>query len=66
MAGQIKRRVIIRFTSAAASWLNLGEVWFGLLNRKTLQGASFPTKEALREGIKDFIRRMNGNPGRFV
>jgi transposase len=59
-------RVIFHFTPTSASWLNLVEVWFGLLTRKTLRGANFPTKEALREAIEEFIRCTNGNPRPFV
>ena len=59
-------RVIFHFTPTSASWLNLVEVWFGLLTRKALRGASFPTKEALRGAIEDFIACTNGNPRPFV
>lgn len=63
---QYEGRVIFHFTPTSASWLNLVEVWFGLLTRKALRGASFPTKEALREAIEDFINCTNGNPRPFV
>ena len=59
-------RVVFHFTPTSASWLNLVEVWFGLLTRKALRGASFPTKAALREAIEDFIAATNGNPRPFV
>ena len=42
------------------------EVWFGLLTRKALRGASFPDKAALRKAIEDFIGCTNGNPKPFV
>jgi len=59
-------RVVFHFTPTSASWLNLVEVWFGLLTRKALRGANFPTKDALREAIEEFIRCTNGNPKPFV
>lgn len=59
-------RVIFHFTPTSASWLNLVEVWFGLLTRKALRGASFPDKAALRKAIEDFIGCTNGNPKPFV
>jgi transposase len=52
-------RVQFHFTPTSASWLNLVEVWFGLLTRKALRGASFPTKEALRGAIEAFIAKHN-------
>lgn len=59
-------RVIFHFTPTSASWLNLVEVWFGLLTRKTLRGASFPTKVALREAIEAFVKSTNDAPRPFV
>ena len=59
-------RVIFHFTPTSASWLNLVEVWFGLLTRKALRGASFPSKSDLREAIEAYIAATNGNPRRFV
>jgi hypothetical protein len=35
------------------------EIVFSLLQRKTLNGASFKTKDQLREAIEAFIRRHN-------
>lgn len=59
-------RVIFHFTPTSASWLNLVEVWFGLLTRKALRGASFPDKSALREAIEAFIAATNNHPRPFV
>jgi transposase len=52
-------RVQFHFTPTAASWLNQIEIVFSLLQRKTLNGASFKSKEQLREAIEAFIRRHN-------
>src|SRR5258706_3467928 len=52
-------RVQIPFTSTLASWLNQIEIPFSMLQRKTLKGASFKTKDQLREAIEAFIRRHN-------
>jgi transposase len=59
-------RVVFHFTPTSASWLNLVEVWFGLLTRKALRGANFPSKSALREAIEAFIAATNGNPRPFI
>src|SRR3954451_2445952 len=52
-------RVQFHFTPTSASWLNQIEIVFSLLQRKTLNGASFRTKDQLREAIEAFIRKHN-------
>jgi transposase len=57
--GKFHGRVQFHFTPTSASWLNQIEIVFSLLQRKTLNGASFKTKDQLREAIEAFIRRHN-------
>ena len=38
--------VHFHFTSTSASWLNRVEIWFDILARKTLCGASFASQSA--------------------
>src|SRR5450432_1226976 len=52
-------RVRFHFTPTSASWLNQIEIVFSLLQRKTLNGGSFKTKDELREAIEAFIKRHN-------
>lgn len=52
-------RVHFHFTPTSASWLNQVEIVFSLLQRKALNGASFKSKDELREAIEAFIRRHN-------
>ena len=52
-------RVQFHFTPTSASWLNQIEIVFSLLQRKTLNGGSFKTKDQLREAIAAFFRRHN-------
>ena len=42
-----------------ASWLNQVEVWFSLLSRYALKGASFTSPEELKEAIDRFIVAYN-------
>jgi len=56
---QFEGRVQFHFTPTSASWLNQIEIVFSLLQRKTLRGASFKTKDELRHAIEAFIRRHN-------
>jgi transposase len=52
-------RVQFHFTPTSASWLNQVEIWFSLLTRKALRGASFSSKDELRSAIEAFVARTN-------
>jgi len=47
--------VYFHFTPTSASWLNQVEIWFGILSRKALRGASFKDIEELRKAIEAFV-----------
>jgi transposase len=51
--------VHLHFTPTHASWLNQVEVWFSLLARQGLRGASFTSVRQLREAIDAFIAVYN-------
>jgi transposase len=52
-------QVHLHFTPTHASWLNQIEVWFSLLARQALRGASFTSVRQLREAIDAFITVYN-------
>lgn len=58
--------VHFHFTPTSASWLNQVEIWFGILGRKTLSGASFTSTEQLTQAIEAFIATHNQNAAPFV
>ena len=58
--------VFFHFTPTSASWLNQVEIWFGILCRKALRGASFDSKESLRKAIEGFIAVYHENAKPFV
>ncbi len=58
-------RVQFHFTPTSASWLNQIEIWFGLLTRKALRGASFASKDQLRSAIEAFVTKANEHPKPF-
>lgn len=58
--------VRFHFTPTRASWLNQVEVWFSILEGKSLQGASFNSVRELRKHIDAFINAYNKNPTPFV
>ena len=56
---QYAGRVQFHFTPTSASWLNQVEIWFSMLSRKALRGASFKNQDQLREAIAAFVQRHN-------
>lgn len=58
--------VFFHYTPTSASWLNQVEIWFGILSRKALKGASFRNTEALRKAIEDFSEVYHENARPFV
>jgi transposase len=53
------KNVHFHFTPTHASWLNQVEIWFSILARSTLDGASFTSVHQLRQAIDAFIARYN-------
>jgi transposase len=51
--------VHFHFTPTSASWLNQVEIWFGIMSRKALRGASFKNVTELRQAIEAFIDAYN-------
>ena len=51
--------VHLHYTPTRASWLNQIEVWFSILSRRALQGASFTSVPQLRAAIDRFIKVYN-------
>jgi transposase len=58
--------VTFHFTPTSASWLNQVEIWFGILTRKALNGASFDSKEQLAKAIQDFCDAWHRDAQPFV
>lgn len=48
------QNVFFHFTPTSASWLNQVEIWFNIMTRKVLRGASFSSVEQLCEAIKKY------------
>jgi transposase len=51
--------VYFHFTPTSASWLNQVEIWFSIMSRKTLRGASFKNVAELSQAIDAFIADYN-------
>lgn len=59
------KNVHFHYTPTHASWLNQIEIWFSILTRKALRGASFVSVKQLRQAITDFIDSYNKNASPF-
>jgi transposase len=59
------KNVHFHFTPTHTSWLNQVEIWFSILARSTLDGASFASVAQLRQAIDAFIEAYNANATPF-
>ena len=58
--------VHFHFTPTSASWLNQVEIWFNIMTRKTLRGASFDSTGQLSDAINKYIAAYNQFAEPFV
>ena len=58
--------VTFHFTPTSASWLNQIEIWFGILGRNALNGASFNSTQELAQAIDNFCEVWHENAHPFV
>jgi len=58
--------VFFHYTPTSASWLNMVEIWFGILTLKSLRGASFSSTQELCSHIKAFQDAYNKTARPFV
>lgn len=59
------KNVHFHHTPTHASWLNQIEVWFSILSRSALKGASFTSARHVREAIDRFVEVHNKNAAPF-
>jgi transposase len=59
-------RVRVHFTPTSASWMNLVEVWFGIIERQAIHRGSFRSVRELTGKIRDFIDGWNDRARPFV
>jgi len=57
--------VHFHYTPTHASWLNQIEIWFSILSRRALRGASFTSVKQLRQAVDDFIAAYNEDAAPF-
>jgi hypothetical protein len=52
-------------TLTSASWLNQVEIWFSILSRRALKGASFTSPQQVRNAIDCFVKAYNDKAAPF-
>lgn len=60
------RRFHLHFTPIGASWMNLVEIWFGILTNQAIRRGSFDSVAALIEAIRTFLVRWNERAKPFM
>ncbi|MGV9794788.1 IS630 family transposase, partial [Gordonia sp. NPDC003422] len=56
----------VHFTPTSASWLNLVEIWFGILDRQAIRRGIFTSVADLNAKIRAFITGWNDRKHPFV
>ena len=59
-------RIHVHFTPTSGSWLNMVEVWFGIIERQAIHRGSFPTVCDLMIKIREFITGWNRRKNPFI
>ena len=59
-------RVQVHFTPTSASWMNLVEVWFGIIERQAIHRGSYHSVTDLTRAIRAFIDGWNQRAHPFV
>jgi len=57
--------VQFHYTPISASWLNQIEGFFGILTKQSLSIMDFPSKRALQDHLRAYLRAWNKNPAPF-
>lgn len=59
-------RIVVHFTPTHASWMNLVEVWFGIVQRQAIRRGVFTSVKELNAKIRAFIDAWNDRSHPFV
>ena len=60
------KRFHLHFTPTGASWMNMAEIWFGILTNQAIRRGSFDSVANLIGAIKAFLSRWNEGAKPFV
>ena len=59
------KNIHLHYTPTHACWLNQIEIWFSILSRRALKGASFTSPRQVREAIDRFVEAYNQDAAPF-
>jgi transposase len=59
-------RVQVHFTPTSASWMNMVEIWFGIIERQAIHRGTFDSVKDLNTKIRAFIDGWNDRCHPFV
>ena len=59
-------RIHVHFTPTSGSWLNLVEVWFGIIERQAIHRGTFGSVKDLNAKIRAFVNGWNDRCHPFV
>jgi hypothetical protein len=59
-------RVHVHFTPTSGSWLNLVEVWFGIIERQAIHRGTFRSVADLNKAVRAFITGWNDRAHPFA
>lgn len=54
-----KRKITMHFTPTYSSWLNMIEIWFGILTKDVLKDAVWKSKEQLVKQLMEYVKTYN-------
>ncbi len=66
LAANPRVRVHVHFTPTSASWMNLVEVWFGIIERQAIHRGTYSSVRDLNAKIRAFIDGWNDRCHPFV
>jgi transposase len=58
--------VSFHFTPTGSSWLNMIEIWFGIITRQSIRRGTFTSVTALTARIRDYVAHWNTDPKPFT
>ncbi|WP_026533764.1 transposase, partial [Arthrobacter sp. H14] len=59
-------RIHVHFTPTSASWMNMIEIWFGIIERQAIHRGTFVSVPELMKAIRAFINGWNERAHPFV
>ncbi|MEU4681346.1 transposase [Micromonospora sp. NPDC023737] len=48
-------RIVFHFTSTGSSWLNIVDIWFGIITRQAIRRGAFTSVTRMAKAINDYV-----------